>query len=102
VKSDEHGQASAELPLKASAEFLVLYVDPDQRQGSPQQRGRVFVWPKGAPLLIVDADETLIADQLDEQASTTLIQAKTQGWHIVYLALASREAHDFRTARAWI
>jgi len=57
---------------------------------------------QGRSLLIVDADETLMAHELDEKASATLTQAAKDGWRIVYLNLASKQPHEFRTARGWI
>ena len=104
VKSDERGQASVEWALRKpmSAEFLVLHIDAEQRKGSPQDLGRIFVWPKDAPLLVVDADETLIADELDAQASATLTKAAKDGWHVVYLAPAQTRPHEFRAARGWL
>jgi hypothetical protein len=102
--SDARAQASAEWPVGQAAltEFLVLHVDAEQRRGSPHERGRIYVWPKDAPLLIVDADETLIADELDAKASEALIKAAKDGWRIVYLNLASEQPHEFRTARIWM
>jgi hypothetical protein len=100
VKSDERGQASVDWP--GLAEFLVLHIDAEQRRGSLHGRGRIFVWPKDAPLLIVDADETLIADELDAKASETLTKAAEDGWRVVYLALTSTQAHEFRKARGWL
>jgi hypothetical protein len=104
VESDKDGQASVEWPLAepVSTEFMVLHVDPDDRKGSPRERGRIFVWPKPSPLLIVDADETLIADELDAKAAAALTKARADGWRIVYLALTHSAAHDFRKARGWI
>lgn len=102
AKSDERGQAAADWPTNVSTEFLAQHIDPDRQQGSPQERGRIFVWPRDAPLLIVDADETLIADGLDAKAGETLVKAAADGWHIVYLALASNGANEFRTARGWL
>lgn len=104
VKSDEQGEASVKWTLRkaASSEFLVLHIDTERRSGSPQDLGRIFVWPKGSPLLLVDADETLIADGLDAKASATLTKAAKDGWHIVYLAPSHTQAHGFRTARGWL
>jgi hypothetical protein len=103
AKSDERGQASVEWQIdQAHAEFLVLHVEAEQRRGSPHDGGRIYVWPKDAPLLIVDVDETLIADELNGQASETLTKAATEGWRIIYLSLASAQPHEFRTARGWI
>lgn len=104
TSSDASGQASVEWPLAQPglAEFLVLYIDPAERKGSPHELGRIFVWPKDAPLLLVDVDETLIGDELDAKAAETLTRAAKEGWHVVYLCLASTQAHEFRTARRWI
>ena len=104
VVSDQRGQASSDWPLgeMKSAEFFAKYINVADRHYSQPDRGRLFVWLKDAPLLIVDADEALIADALDEQAAVTLNKAAQEGWHIVYLALAGARAHDFRTARGWI
>lgn len=102
--SDEHGQASLEWPLHEpkSTQYSVLHVDPDLGKGSLVDVGHVFVWPKDAPLLIVDADETLIAKEVDADASATLTKAAKEGWRIVYLAPAATNAHDFRKARRWL
>lgn len=103
VKSDKKGAASVEWPvLGSSLEFFVHYVDEERRQGSVAERGRLFVWPRDAPLLAVDADETLSADELDDQALATLKKAAEEGWHIVYLALTSTSAFEFRKARGWL
>lgn len=104
VKSDEHGQARVEWHLRKaeSTEFLVLHVDPENGKASPVDGGRIFVWPKDAPLLVVDAEETLIADELDGKASETLLKAAKEGWRIVYVAPGHTQAPDFRKARRWI
>src|SRR5262249_36501556 len=102
AKSDERGQASVEWQVDDDlTAFDVLHIDPDPRRGS-RDDARIYVWPKNAPLLIVDADETLIGDELDKQAPETLTKAVNEGWHIVYLGLASAEPHEFRKARGWI
>ncbi len=102
AKTDERGQASVEWPVDgAHTEYKVRHIDVEQRRGS-RDDGRIFVWPKKAPLLIVDADETLIADTLDEQAPKTLTKAANDGWHIVYLSLTSAQPLEFRKARGWI
>jgi hypothetical protein len=102
AKTDERGQASVEWPVDgAHTEYKVRHIDVEQRRGS-RDDGRIFVWPKKAPLLIVDADETLIADKLDVQAPKTLTKAANDGWHIVYLSLTSAQPLEFRKARGWI
>jgi hypothetical protein len=53
-------------------------------------------------LLIVDADETLIADKLDEQAAMTLTKAAADGWRIIYLMPTATQAQEWRIARNWI
>ena len=104
VVSDERGQATSDWPLgnAKSGEFFAKYINVPDRVYSLPDRGRIFVWPKDAPLLIVDADETLIGAELEEPASATLTKAEEEGWRIVYLAIASANAPDFRTARGWI
>jgi hypothetical protein len=102
AKTDDRGQASVEWPVDdALTEFRVRHIDAEQRRGS-RDDGRIFVWPKKAPLLIIDADETLIADKLEEHASETLTKAANEGWHIVYLSLTSAQPLEFRKARGWI
>jgi hypothetical protein len=102
AKSNERGQASVEWPVDDDlTAFDVLHIDPDTRRGS-RDDARIYVWPKNAPLLIVDADETLVGDELDAQASETLTKAVNEGWHIVYLSLTSAQPHEFRKARGWI
>ena len=102
AKSDERGEASVEWPVDEDVTaFDVLHIDPDPRRGS-RDDARIYIWPKNAPLLIVDADETLIRAELDKQAPETLTKAVNEGWHIVYLSLASAEPHEFRKARGWI
>ena len=101
--SDKSGKASIEWPVAQAAvtEFLALYIDSDQK-GSGHELGRIFVWPKDAALLIVDADETLIDSELDADAAKILKQAASDGWHIVYLCLAGEKGYQFRTARSWL
>ncbi len=102
--SDDTGQASVEWPVGAAAltEFFVRYVDTQRRRVSAVERGRLFVWPRDAPVLVVDADETLISAAPDEIAQATLNKAIDQGWHVIYLALNGANAHEFRQARGWI
>ncbi len=104
AKSDEHGQAKLEWPLRKpeSIEFSVQHIDLEQQQASPHDVGRIFVWPKNTPLLMVDAEETLVAARLDDKASATLKSADKIGWRIVYLAPASAQPHDFRKVRRWL
>lgn len=104
TQSDDHGQASvawgkAQVGL---IEFSARYVSTEARPKNVNDGGRLFVWPKNAALLIVDADETLIAQKPDEQAAATLKKAAAAGWHIVYLTPAATQAHDWRLARGWI
>lgn len=101
--SDANGQAAADWsgddePVMA---FFVRFVDPERRQGSAKEAGRLFVWPKDSRLLFVDADETL-TDPAGDASATTLKQADDDGWRIVYLALAADRAHEFRQARSRI
>lgn len=98
VKSDANGVASADWPIQGGsiAEFYGQHLDDDRRQVSLAVRGLLFVWPKNAPLLIVDADE-----EFDAQALSTLSKAGEEGWHVVYLATAATTAPDFARAIAW-
>ncbi len=102
--SDEQGQASVKwaVPKADVIEFSARYISIEPRPKNVIDGGQLFVWPKNAPLLIVDADETLIAEKLDEQAATTLTKAAAEGWRIVYLTPAATQAHDWRIARGWI
>ena len=106
VKSDEKGQATAELsiePNQAMAEFLARHFDASRRlQMSPTENGRVFVWPKEAKLLIVDVDATLMAKPLDAKAAEVLQPAAEKGWRIVYLAVTGARAEDLRQSREWL
>jgi hypothetical protein len=104
ARSDEKGQASVEWPVGDAAvtEFFVQYIDTQRRRVSAAERGRLFVWPKDAPVLLVDADETLLAAALDDKAQATLSKAEEESWHVIYLALAGANAHDFRQARSWL
>jgi hypothetical protein len=104
VKSDAHGQASVDwvTQIPGVSEFFVRYINPAEGPGSANELGQIYVWNKADPLLIVDADETLQAAELDEKAAAVLMQAAKERWHIVYLSLASRQPQDFRTARGWI
>jgi hypothetical protein len=103
-KSDEEGQASVEWAAGKMEllEFSARYISTEPRPKNVNDGGRLFVWPKNAPLLIVDADETLIAEKLDEQAALTLTKAAAEGWRIVYLTPAPTQAHAWRIARNWI
>lgn len=102
--SDANGHAEIEWPTGETevSEFYVKHLDEDRRQGSLPMRGLIWVWPKKAPLLIVDADETLIDDDVNEEAIDALVQSNAAGWRIVYLTLASATAADYRRARSWI
>jgi hypothetical protein len=104
TQSDEQGQASVEWPASKAelSEFFARYISTEPRPQNVNDGARLFVWPKNAPLLIVDADQTLIAEKLDEQAATTLTKAAAEGWRIVYLTPAPTQAHDWRMARGWI
>jgi hypothetical protein len=104
VKSDIVGQAATEWPddKREMREFFVRYISSDPRPENVNDSGRIFVWPHEAPLLVVDADDTLIAEKLDEKASAALAKAAANGWRIVYLTPAAATAHDWRTARTWI
>jgi hypothetical protein len=48
------------------------------------------------------ADETVIAEVLDEKAAQTLQKAAADGWRIVYLVLTPGQASDFQQARGWL
>lgn len=104
IESDEHGQGALEWPLHEPTltEYSVLHIDPELGTASVRDGGRIFVWPRDAPLLLVDADETLIAKDVDAEALATLQKAAKEGWRIVYLAPASTDAHAFRKARRWL
>lgn len=102
--SDANGLATVEWPVTPPAhrgEFEARYLNIPLRHKN-LDHGRVFVWPKDARLLIIDADETLIAEDSDAKAEATLKKAYEEGWRIVYLAMTATNAHDFRTARDWI
>ena len=83
-------------------EFSARFISTEARPKNVNDGGRLFVWPKNAPLLIVDADETLIAEKLDEQAALTLKKAAAEGWRIVYMTPTAAQAHEWRLARGWI
>jgi hypothetical protein len=103
TKSDEAGRASVEWQVEQGhSRFLALHVEAEQRRGSPNDGGRIYVWPKDAPLLLVDADETLISEELNPQAAETLTKAARDGWRVAYLSLASSQPLAFRKARTWI
>jgi hypothetical protein len=104
LQSDDQGRASLAWPIgKADmGEFFTRYVDPGPRPANVNDGGRLFAWPKDAPLLILDADETLISEKLDDKAAKTLSKAAAGGWRIVYLTPTATTAHDWRTARTWI
>jgi hypothetical protein len=102
VKSDDKGQGTAEWPTENEeiAAFFVRFIDRNRRQGSAKESGRLYIWPKNAKIVLVDADETL-TDAHDD-AARVLDQAVENGWHIAYLALAGEKANDFRQARSRI
>src|SRR5262249_48657800 len=75
---------------------------PAGMKGSQHDGGHLYVWPKQTPLFLVDADETLCAEELEESAAATLKKASEQGWRIVYLALAGAQVRTFLSTRAWI
>lgn len=103
ASSDAHGQASAAWPMPKAmlGDFLVNYIDQERKLVQSDQ-GRIFVWPKEAPILIVDANETLNEEELKAQAPTILARAAKEGWHIVYLGLTSDKPHSLRLTRNWI
>jgi len=104
AKSDAKGQAALDWPIENAAvsAFSVQFINPERKQSSAKEYGRLFVWPKDARVLVVDADETLIADELDDKAQETLSKAAQDGWHIVYLVLKPTSGHDFRRTRGWL
>ncbi len=104
VLSNDKGQAVAEWPLENTpvAAFFAQYIDAGRRQGSLKESGRLFIWPKDASILFVDADETLLADELDDKAPEALNKAAEDGWRIVYLALGKPKPHDFRKVHGWL
>src|SRR5262245_13998826 len=99
VETDAKGQAATEWPTEKEevASFLVRFVDRDNKQGSLNESGRVFIWPKDVRIVVVDADETL-AD-ISDDAGTALNQAVEDGWQIAFLALDGNKAQEFRQAR---
>ena len=103
ARSDDKGQAVIDWPLGDAtvAAFSVQFTDREQRQSSAKEYGRLFVWPKNAKVLVVEADETLIAEELDDAAVMALSKVAEDGWHIAYLAPASGNGHEFRKARGW-
>jgi hypothetical protein len=103
-RSDAEGRASVDWPATKAEliEFSARYLSTEARPKNVNDGGRLFVWPKNAKLLVVDADETLIAEKLDEQAALTLKKAAEEGWRIVYLTPSATQAHDWRIARGWI
>jgi hypothetical protein len=101
VTSDDKGQGETEWKIddgQVSA-FFVRFIDRGRKQGSATESGRLYVWPKDARILLLDADETLHTDDLDEKAVAFLEQAHEDGWRIVYLSLGSTTAQGFRQAR---
>ena len=106
MKTDSKGQTTAELPKSAGPalmDFQARHIDDSRGlKGAAPDSGQVFVWPKDAPLLIVDVDETLMAKELDAKAVATLKTAAEARWRIVYLSVAGAEAESFRQARDWL
>lgn len=102
--SDANGYAEVEWPTGETqvSEFFVRHLDEDRRLGSLPMRGLIWVLPKKSPLLIVDADETLIDDDVNEEAIDALMKSNAAGWRIVYLTVAGATAADYRRARSWL
>jgi hypothetical protein len=100
--SDDQGRASIDWPVAQAAfsEFFASHVG--DREYAVPDRGRVFVWPKDASLVIVDADGALIGDRLSTQAAVDLRRAAKSGSRVVYLTMAGGAAHEFRAACSWI
>ncbi len=103
ASSDARGQAVAPwpIPTTAAAEFLVNHTD-QANQHVQSDRGRIFVWPEDAPLLIVDANETLDAAEVEAEGAAKLKGAAKDGWRVVYLAMTSENPHALRKSRNWI
>ena len=104
AKSDAAGSAQVDWPLDGApaAEFFAQFIDDERRQVSSAVRGRLFIWPKDTPLLIVDAHETLITGDLNADALSRLTKAHEEGWRVIYLAVKSATAPDFAAAHAWL
>lgn len=117
--SDAHGRASvpwsepARVSLRADegermgvkeefVEFTARYLSTEPRPKNVNDGGRLFIWPKNVRVLLVDADETLIADKLDDKAAAALTKSAADGWRIIYLTPAAATAYDWRIARGWI
>lgn len=103
LMSDDTGQAATAWPIgkQPFGEFLASYVDVAQKHASVNDRGSLFVWPKDAPILFV-ADETVIGDELNADAASTLTKASAEGWRIVYVCLEQAGPMAFAKARQWL
>lgn len=100
VKSDGKGLGIVPWQMgdEAVAAFFVRFVDRDNRTGSAKEYGRLFVWPKDARIVVVDADETLAEES--EESAVALNKAIGEGWRLAYTCVASSKAQDFRQARS--
>jgi hypothetical protein len=116
--SDAQGQTTATFDAgdAAKAKFHVRQTVPLKKQDTAQDEAHVFTAPKDAPLLLVDAEETL-AD-LDPKlwtktnalniavragAAEALRTARDkQGYAIAYLAVGLAPAKEYRRVRGWV
>jgi hypothetical protein len=97
AKSDARGHAVVDWPRPEPplGEFLVKSMN-DSEKPSPPDAGRIFVWPRDAPILLVDVDETLNVAEPEKEALATLRKAEENGWRIVYLSMAGPDPREFR------
>lgn len=90
ARTGEFGRASIALTNDAKEpvlEFYVRhYVESRKLEMTHPKRGRIFVWPRDARLLIVDIDDTLNLKEPNKDALAALKKADADGWHIVYVS----------------
>ncbi len=104
LQSDDAGQAEIDWSIgkETIGEFLASYVNFERQHASVNDRGLLFVWPAATPIVIVAADEALIADELNAEAGTALMKASTDGWRVIYVCTEQTAPAEFVLARQWL
>jgi hypothetical protein len=116
AQSDAKGRAAIDwgpIDKPAVEAIAVRYVDVRNKQGSADQ-AKLFAWPAGSKVLVVDVVETLAQIEPERWASThgadipprpdaarVLQQAERNNWRVAYLAVTDG-ALDYRKVRGWI
>jgi hypothetical protein len=116
--SDARGEATTTLDLAGAVKATVQarQTSSNRKQKIPEDRGRVYIHAKDAPLLLIDVEETMadldvklwpktnpddIAVRAGAGAALHAARNKEK-FAIVYLAVANMPAREYRRVRGWI